>query len=558
MIEIIENVSQNLPNHTSLFIRIPIINKSIMDNINQQQIFYYDKEKNIYEFPITRLYFLINLLIIYDDIYFIPYKEQSKSLVNIDDYKFKVKPYQYQLDGINYGLNHSGWLLLDDQGLGKTLQIIYLAEVLHKIEKLEHCLIICGVNGLKYNWANEISKFSNLSYMILGEHKTKSGKSIISSVSERCSQLKNKIDEFFIITNLETLQSPEFLKNFKKSKNTFDMIALDEAHKAKSEKSKAAKTLLKLKSKHNIALTGTVITNNPDNLYVPLKWTGNLNCTKSMFNNMYNVYGGFNNVQIIGYKNLDLLKNHLATCSLRRLKSEVLELPERTFQIEYVELNSKQRKLYNEVEKGILEELDLLPKDKPLSIVQEMVINMRLRQVTAYPNILTTENVTSSKLDRLEELVEEIVSQGDKIVIFSTFKATVPEIVKRLSKYNPLKCTGDESDIEVNNNILDFQNNINNKVIVCTWQKMGTGVTLTAANYVIFVDTPWNDSDFKQACDRCYRIGQNKNTTVITLICKDTYDERVQEILENKENLSNYIIDNIDSKQLLQFNDIYY
>ena len=555
MIEIIENKAQHLPNVTSLFIRIPIINKDIIDNVNQQQIYYYDKVNNIYEFPITRLYFLVNLLVDYDDIYFIPYKENERTLIKIDDYNFKIKPYQYQLDGINYGLNHSGWLLLDDQGLGKTMQMIYLAEVLHKLEKIEHCLIICGVNGLKYNWMNEIKKFSNLSAIILGETKTRSGKSTISSVTDRCAQLQDKIDEFFVITNLETLQSKDFLKSFKKSKNKFDIIILDEAHKAKSDTSKAAKTLLKLQSKHNIALTGTVITNNPENLYVPLKWTGNLFCTKSMFNKMYNVYGGFNNVQIIGYKNLDLLKNHLATCSLRRLKSDVLELPERTFEIEYVELDNKQRKFYEDVKKGILEELDLLPKDKKLTIMQEMTMNMRLRQITAYPNILTTESIPSAKLDRLEELVEQIISQGDKIVIFSTFKATVPEVIKRLNKYNPLKCTGDESDIEINNNINKFQNNNTNKIIVCTWQKLGTGVTLTAANYVIFIDTPWNDSDFKQACDRCYRIGQKKNTTVITLICKNTYDERVQEILETKENLSNYIIDDIKSN-LIQINDI--
>jgi SNF2 family DNA or RNA helicase len=76
-----------------------------------------------------------------------------------------------------------------------------------------------------------------------------------------------------------------------------------------------------------------------------------------------------------------------------------------------------------------------------------------------------------------------------------------------------------------------------------TWQKMGTGHTLTAANYCIFVDTPWTDADFQQAADRIYRIGQNKKVTIITLITKDTYDERVEEILQRKEKISGYLVD---------------
>ena len=84
---------------------------------------------------------------------------------------------------------------------------------------------------------------------------------------------------------------------------------------------------------------------------------------------------------------------------------------------------------------------------------------------------------------------------------------------------------------------------------------MGTGVTLTKASYIIFIDTPWTDAEFQQCSDRIYRIGQVKNVCIITLIAKDTYDERVQEILERKEVLSDYIIDGIESDSLLQIED---
>ena len=98
---------------------------------------------------------------------------------------------------------------------------------------------------------------------------------------------------------------------------------------------------------------------------------------------MYNIYGGYNNVQVIGHKNLNLLQEHIASCSLRRLKTDVLELPDKTYQIEYVEMGAKQQALYNEVSLGIAEELDKLPKNKQLTIMEEMVMHMRQRQFTA-------------------------------------------------------------------------------------------------------------------------------------------------------------------------------
>ena len=258
---------------------------------------------------------------------------------------------------------------------------------------------------------------------------------------------------------------------------------------------------------------------------------------------------------VIGYKNLDLLREHLSHCSLRRLKSEVLDLPPKTYQIEYVEMGPKQKALYDEVTAGIAEELNKLPTNKQLTIMQEIVIHMRQRQVTAWPGILTTEDIPSAKLDRLEDLVENITNQGDKVVVFGTFKSAMLEVSKRLNKYKPLVCTGDNTDAEITKNRDLFNNDPTHKVMCCTWQKMGTGFTLTAANYIIFIDTPWTDAAFQQTSDRIYRIGQNKNVTIITLITKDTYDERVQEILDHKEELSKYLVDYKELETITQYSD---
>ena len=541
MFEIKEKLSKKLPCYTSLFIKLPYYDKYIYQYLIQTSNVIYDKDKNEFEFPINKLYFLISFLSNYGEVKFIGYMEKQETQIKCNKNNFKITPYKYQEIGINYGLNNDKWLLLDSMGLGKTMQMICLAEELKSTKKIKHCLIICGVSSLQTTWEKEIQKFSNLSYLLLSKGKTKTGKDKLLSVAERLNKLKNKIDEFFVICNIETLQDKNFVKVFKESKNVFDMIVCDEIHKVKNPQSKSAKTLLKLEAEYMIGLSGTIIMNVPENAYVPLKWTKNINGTFTDFKHMYNVYGGFNNVQVIGYKNLDLLQEIIDKHSLRRLKEDVLELPEKVYQTEYIDLGKDQRQLYDEVAQGIAIELDKLEK-KP-TILQELAINIRLRQITAFPGMLSSSVNKSAKLERLVDLVEDIVSQGDKVVVFNTFKDAVEEEYKLLKKFNPLCCTGNNTDSEIKINVDKFQNNLENKVMLCTWQKMGTGHTLTAANYCIFVDTPYTRADYDQASDRVHRIGQKKTTFIIDLICNNTYDERVKEIVEGKKELSDFVLD---------------
>lgn len=555
MIIIKEDLSEKVPGITSLFVDAnSFYNKDVFNVLLQTQDSIYIKTKNFIEFPINKLYFLIDYLTNIDNVKFIKYNKDSNKLIKKCNPKFfRVKPFEHQISAIDYGLNTNSWLLLDDCGLGKTISMIYLAEELERLEKLEHCFIICGVNSLKYNWAAEIEKFSKKSYTILGQQYTKTGKRKIVSVNERLNQLKNKIDEFFIITNIETLQNKDFNKYYKNSKNKIDLVILDEAHHCKNPSSLSAKSLLKIKAKRKIALTGTMIMNNPENAFVPLKWTENVKSTYTDFKHLFNVYGGFGGVQVIGYKNLDILQDLISSCSLRRKKDEVLDLPDKTYIIDYVEMKKDQQDLYSKVEDGIVSELNLL--DHQPTILEELSIMVRLRQITAYPGILSSEVNQSAKLDRLYELVEEITSQGDKILVFNTFKGAAQEEFNRLEVFGPLLCTGDQSDEEISYNKKLFESDDSKKVMIATWQKMGTGHTLTAANYCIFVDTPWTDADFQQSADRIYRIGQNKKVTIITLVTKDSYDERVLNILENKKVLSSFLVDKESSTNLNIFNE---
>lgn len=435
----------------------------------------------------------------------------------------------HQIEDIEFGFNHNKFINANDMGLGKTFETLQLIE----IKKIKHCLIVCGLNSLKHNWGKEIEKFTNSDYIILDELD---GKKLTSKQS--CERLKNKISQKYIIVNREKLQLKDFIECFKKSKTNFDAIVCDEIHRFKSPSSKSSKTLLKLDAKYKIALSGTIIINDPEDAYIPLKW---IDATKSNFSNFkscYNVYGGFQNRQVIGHQNLDELKDLLNTCTIRRKKEDVLDLPAKIHLTEYIDMYDDQKRLYDEVRQGIAKELDKL-ENKP-TIIQELSMCIRLRQITAYPGMLSSRVDKSAKLDRLYELIEDIIKQGDKVVVFSTFKETAKKIYQDILSYNPILCTGDQSDIEIDKNkkLFDLPEN---KVLIATWQKMGTGHTLTQANYVIFVDTPWTQADFNQAEDRCYRIGQNKSVTVITLICNDSYDLRVKDILQGKDTLTKYI-----------------
>lgn len=545
MVLIEEKKTKKIPGETSLFVSFQY-DAQIVSEIKTLSLAIYDKKTSTWELPLTLLSELIDKLSILSDIKLVCLKDKEEKLDTVYKLsKSKTKPFEYQEQGIQYGLNHDAWLLLDAPGLGKTLQIIILAAELKKREKLKHCLVICGVNTLKTNWKKEIEKHSDLSCVILGEKINSKGNISYGSIKDRLDQLKSNIKEFFVITNIETLRDDKILKELQSGKNEFDMIVVDEIHKCKSCTSIQSKHLLKLNNiKYRIGLTGTLLLNNPLDTYIPLKWIGADRATYSNFKYYYCVYGGRFNNELLGFKNIKYLKQQIDKYSLRRTK-DLLDLPPKNIIVEYVDMSERQQAFYNNIKQGIVAEVDKVH----ISTASILGMVSRLRQATACPSILTTEPIESSKIVRACDLVDQILSQENKVVIFSTFKDTLNELEKKLKNYNPLVCTGDVKDNIISNNIELFQNDDTHRVLLATWQKMGTGVTLTAASSMIFIDTPWTDAQFTQCCDRIYRIGTTNKVFIYTLVCKDTIDERVLEIVNDKQLISDYIIDDKVSPQ---------
>ena len=518
---------------------------------------FWNAEDKIWELPLNKLTELTTKIDWCEfDITADEYVTLEKPEIKVpDNFNFKTNPYDHQIVGFNYGLQNDRWLLGDEMGLGKTKQVIDIA-VAKKLQKgYKHCFIVCGVNGLKWNWRNEVYTHSNESAYILGQ-KVKGNKISIGSNKDKLNDVKNlaNIDSYFIITNVETLRDETINEELQKlcKDGTIGMIAFDECHKAKNPTTQQGKGILKLQAETMIAMTGTPLMNNPMDLYIILKWLGYEKHAFYSFKKHYCVMGGFGGYEIVGYKNLDELQEQLDDIMLRRKKEEVLNLPEKTYIEEYVEMSPAQKKIYNEVTNEIKDNIDQISiAPNPLA---ELI---RMRQATGFTGILSSTVQESAKLDRMEELVEEAKENGKKVVIFSNWTQMTDVIYTRLTTkgFRIAQITGETPDGQRQSIVENFQAG-SYDAIIGTSGAMGTGLTLTAGTVEIFLDEPWNMALKEQCVDRCHRIGQKDNLTIYTLMCKDTIDERIHEIVEQKGEMANAIVDGkvtMNNKELLNY-----
>jgi SNF2 family DNA or RNA helicase len=321
------------------------------------------------------------------------------------------------------------------------------------------------------------------------------------------------------------------------------MIAFDEAHKAATKTSQQGTNLLKLEAPFKIAATGTLITNNPLSAYVPLSWTGNDESTLSNYKSQYCNFGGFGGKQVIGFKNLDVLQEVIKSCSLRRTLDQVrTDMPPKTVTLELLEPEEDQRKFYEAIKEGVKEEADKVE----LKTSSLLALTTRLRQASACPSILTTQAISSCKVDRCVELIEELTSQGEKVVVLSVFKETLNELAAKLDQFRYTINTGDVPDPVVASNVDRFQNDPKEQVFIGTWGKVGTGWTLNSASYLICLDTPYTAAMFDQGTDRIWIVHNTRPAFMTVLMCKDTIDERVQHIIETKKELGEYLVDGVE------------
>lgn len=510
------------------------------------------------------------------------------------------KPYQYQLDGIRYGLRKRNWILADTMGLGKSYQTIQLANLYSQMDsfyggakKLKHCLVICCINSLKYNWLNEIKKFTNKSAVILGTRygKTEKTKNKLYdiSVEETKEQIRQCPEEFFWIINVEKIRATK--EDKKKGGTIIDlfnehiasgelgMIIIDEIHMCRNPQAQQSDMLVKLgttevtkKDKNGksfkmlepmnvikIGMSGTLVVNNPLNLYVPMKVVGLISSNYYTFGLRYLIKGRFN--EVIGFQNMKELQDILHTAFLRRTKEEVAkDLPPVVFKDEILEMSPEEQKVFDEVGKkverdieyiiskdeGLFAEIEqsysgsLLDKIKPPKNV--MTIITRLRQVVTHTGLVSTKVLKSTKFERIKDILDEAKMNGEKVLVFCQFTQAI-EIAKDYFKdYNPKIIIGGLGD-KVMDIVSEHENTEGFSVIFAQTQTLGVGHSLPNTTQVVFLSLLWDYATFEQCYNRCHRITSKKSVTVTNLIMKDTYDEVIYDKIYAKKAIGDVLVD---------------
>lgn len=502
-----------------------------------------------------------------------------------------AKPFQHQLDTLKFNIDRkkqgkkSGFLLADEMGCAKTCSVINLATYAHEYEGAKHCLIICCLNGSKYNWEEEIEQQTRGKYKgyILGSRKRRDGK--INKVGSGATKLEdlelnkmygkkgNEPLPYFIITNIETLRTKSNRKYVITQKlidminaGDISMIAIDEIHYHASPTSAQGKQIMQIKKKITkpvewIPMTGTPIVNKPTDLFLPLRLIDahNMNSYYTWCQN-FCIYGGFGGYEIIGYKNIPQLKQLLFNNMLRRLKMNILDLPPKIYHTEYVENTPYQTRLYDEIR----DELESMREDI-LESINPLTQFLRLRQVTGCPEVVD-ENLKvdktylfkNAKLVKAIQLITDIVESEEKVIIFSNWLEPLRTLYRFIAtKYKVCVYTGTMTQEDREKHKAAFLHNPNCKIMIGTIGALGASHNLSVATNVIFLDEPWTAATKAQAEDRAHRADSKYPVNIYTIITRDSLDEHVHNIVYEKELTSNYIVDDkLDFKKHPELVDI--
>ena len=439
---------------------------------------------------------------------------------------------EYQQEGLNWlnFLREYGWggVLADDMGLGKTLQAISLI-CLEVEEHPQRPNLVIAPTTLLFNWKNELEKFApDLDYFI--HH------------GQRYDDPYELSKHQLVLTSYGiAVNDLDLLK-----KISFNLIIADESQAIKNLNSKRHKALARLKGSIRIAMSGTPIENNINELYAQMNFANpGFFLGFSTFKAHYGQAVERNNNQEI----IAELRKKIKPFILRRTKEQVLtELPDKTEEYLYCEMSPAQRKVYdafrNEYRHYLLSKFDEEGLEKSQLYVLEGLT--RLRQVCDSPQLVEKEGLdekASAKLDELMRHVQEKTG-NHKILVFSQFVKMLRLIEEKFKEegvdYEYLD--GQTSVKEREKRVANFQENAECRVFLISLKAGGTGLNLTSADYVYIVDPWWNPAVENQAIDRCYRMGQEKKVFAYRMLCKDTIEEKIVNLQRSKKALSEDIV----------------
>lgn len=455
-----------------------------------------------------------------------------------------VTPYEHQLKGYNLACRSMGiiennctspgFALLMEMGCGKTITSIAIAGRAFLSGKIKRLLILAP-KSIVTVWEDEFSKFADFPYSL----------SVLQGSSVKKIQTLKSIPNKGLEVAVVNYDSIALIEKELLSW-TPDMIICDESSKIKNPTAKMSKATHKIAKfcNYRLILTGTPIQNNPLDFFSQYKVLDENIFGKSFyaFKNEYAVLGNFN--QPVGWRNLAELVRKAHSVAFRVTKEDALDLPETTDIIRSIPLEDKALKLYKQFVKDSFMELS----KGEVTATNILTRLLRLQQITGgflRPDEESDryEQVSSTKLDALEDIIDTAVSEGKKIVVIARFIPEITEICKMLEskgiKY--AKVCGDVKDRA--HEVDEFKNNPECMVFVGQLQTVSMGLTLTASSTMVFYSLSYNFADYSQARARIHRIGQRNTCQYIHLVAKDTIDETVLNALEQKENIATKIVD---------------
>ena len=437
----------------------------------------------------------------------------------------------YQKEGYNwlcflYKHNING-CLADDMGLGKTIQTLALLQFLKEKAELGHVLLVVPVTVLP-NWEIEFRRFTTDITTIRHAGKNRSYD----------QQFLLQYD--VILLSYHTLRIDiDFFCTFE-----FNYLILDESQNIKNAFTQTFRAIKRIKSGHRLALTGTPVENNTLELWSQMEFLNpGLLPGITDFKRNFSVP-----IEEFADKNASLkLKKIISPVILRRKKEEVItDLPEKEILVCYAEMHLTQRKAYNELKNYYQNEIKNIIRTKGVKRSRFEIFNaiLRMRQMVLFPEIVSSDyrGMESCKFEALKEMLGDILAEDHKVLIFSQFVSVLQIIRNYLDKMQIQYCYMDGTTQKREQEITLFQENIQKKIFLLSLKAGGTGINLTAADYVILFDPWWNPAVEAQAIDRSHRIGQEKKVIAYKMIVRNSIEEKIMNLQNKKAELVNKII----------------
>jgi superfamily II DNA or RNA helicase len=434
----------------------------------------------------------------------------------------KTELLPYQLDGIAFAVGAGRAILADDMGLGKTIQGVGVAELLAREAGIRKVLVICPAS-LKSQWRNEVQRFSQRDCQLA-----------LGGMKDRAKQYAN--DCFFTVCNYE-----QVLRDILAIEQlTWDLIILDEGQRIKNWEAKTTRIVKGLKSRFALVLSGTPLENRLDELFSVVEFIDDRRLGPAFhFFNRHRLVD--EKGKVLGYKNLDVLRERLKPILLRRTRQSVMQqLPPRTTEVVRIPPTDEQLELHRThmqivstiVRKKFISEMDLLRLQKALLMCRMSANGTGLvdKQFPGY----------SSKLQKIDELLEDLAAEEDrKILLFSEWTTMLDLITPMLEKHRLpfVRLDGQVPQKKRQQLVHDFQNDPNCRAFITT-NAGSTGLNLQAANTVINVDLPWNPAVLEQRIARAHRMGQKKPVQVYVLVTEGTIEENLLATLSAKHELA--------------------